>query len=111
MERPALKRLLEDIKTGKVQIVVVYKVDRLTRSVDVLDAYGGPEARWSRNANGGLRRSAPCAFPIRPSRALARVEKRVFTLYRERFRLCRSPRALNCAPIWRITFGPKRMDE
>jgi hypothetical protein len=26
MERPALKRLLEDIKTGKVQIVVVYKI-------------------------------------------------------------------------------------
>ena len=47
MERPALKRLLADIKTGKVQIVVVYKVDRLTRSladfakiVDVLDAHG-----------------------------------------------------------------------
>jgi len=46
MERPALKRLLEDIKTGKVQTVVVYKVDRLTRSlsdfakiVDVLDAH------------------------------------------------------------------------
>src|SRR5271157_4568409 len=45
MERPALKRLLEDITAGKVQIVVVYKVDRLTRSladfakiVDVLDA-------------------------------------------------------------------------
>jgi len=32
MERPALKRLLADIKSGKVQIVVVYKVDRLTRS-------------------------------------------------------------------------------
>ena len=28
MERPALKRLLEDIAAGKVQIVVVYKVDR-----------------------------------------------------------------------------------
>ena len=46
MERPALKRLLEDIKAGKVQTVVVYKVDRLTRSlsdfakiVDVLDAH------------------------------------------------------------------------
>jgi site-specific DNA recombinase len=46
MERPALKRLLEDITAGKVQIVVVYKVDRLTRSladfakiVDVLDAH------------------------------------------------------------------------
>lgn len=46
LERPALKRLLADIKSGKVQIVVVYKVDRLTRSladfakiVDVLDAH------------------------------------------------------------------------
>ena len=47
MERPALQRLLTDIKAGKVQIVVVYKVDRLTRSladfakiVDVFDAHG-----------------------------------------------------------------------
>ena len=47
MERPALQRLLAEIKAGKVQIVVVYKVDRLTRSladfakiVDVFDAHG-----------------------------------------------------------------------
>lgn len=33
MERPALKRLLEDIDAGKVNVVVVYKVDRLTRSL------------------------------------------------------------------------------
>jgi DNA invertase Pin-like site-specific DNA recombinase len=46
MERPALQRLLSDIKAGKIQIIVVYKVDRLTRSladfakiVDVLDAH------------------------------------------------------------------------
>ena len=46
MERPALLRLLNDIKAGKVQTVVVYKVDRLTRSladfakiVDVLDEH------------------------------------------------------------------------
>ena len=46
MERPALQRLLADIEAGKVQIIVVYKVDRLTRSladfakiVDVLDAH------------------------------------------------------------------------
>ena len=30
MERPALQRLLEDIKSGLVDVVVVYKVDRLT---------------------------------------------------------------------------------
>lgn len=33
MERPALKRLLEDIKSGTVQMVVVYKIDRLSRSL------------------------------------------------------------------------------
>lgn len=33
MERPALKLLLEDIDRGRVDVVVVYKVDRLTRSL------------------------------------------------------------------------------
>jgi DNA invertase Pin-like site-specific DNA recombinase len=33
MERPALKRLVDDIKAGKVQMVVVYKIDRLSRSL------------------------------------------------------------------------------
>jgi site-specific DNA recombinase len=47
MERPALKRILEDIRARKIDIVVVYKVDRLTRSladfakiVEVFDAHG-----------------------------------------------------------------------
>jgi DNA invertase Pin-like site-specific DNA recombinase len=31
MDRPALRRLLADVSSGRVQIVVVYKVDRLTR--------------------------------------------------------------------------------
>lgn len=46
MERPALKRLLSDIERGKVDTVVTYKVDRLTRSladfakmVDIFDAH------------------------------------------------------------------------
>jgi DNA invertase Pin-like site-specific DNA recombinase len=33
MERPALRQLLFDIRAGSVDIVVVYKVDRLTRSL------------------------------------------------------------------------------
>ena len=33
MERPALQQLLTDIQAGKVDIVVVYKIDRLTRSL------------------------------------------------------------------------------
>ncbi len=45
MERPGLKRLLGDVRSGKVDVIVVYKVDRLTRAlsdfakiVDTLDA-------------------------------------------------------------------------
>src|SRR5689334_2312180 len=33
LERPALQRLLADIRTGRIDILVVYKVDRLTRSL------------------------------------------------------------------------------
>jgi DNA invertase Pin-like site-specific DNA recombinase len=57
MERPALQRLLTDIKAGKVQIVVVYKVDRLTRSlsdfakiVDLLDAHNASFVSFLRNS-------------------------------------------------------------
>ena len=32
MDRPALQRLLADIAAGRVDIVVVYKIDRLTRN-------------------------------------------------------------------------------
>jgi DNA invertase Pin-like site-specific DNA recombinase len=47
MERPALQSLLTDIQARKVDVVVVYKVDRLTRSladfaklVELFDAHG-----------------------------------------------------------------------
>jgi site-specific DNA recombinase len=47
LQRPALTKLLEDISAGKVDLVVVYKVDRLTRSlsdfakiVEAFDAKG-----------------------------------------------------------------------
>ena len=46
MDRPAFKELLEDIKQNKIDIVVVYKVDRLTRSlmdfakiIEIFDAH------------------------------------------------------------------------
>ena len=46
IDRPALQELISDIKAGLVDVIVVYKVDRLTRSltdfaklVDVFDAY------------------------------------------------------------------------
>ncbi len=33
LERPALKKLMEDIERGQIDIVVVYKIDRLSRSL------------------------------------------------------------------------------
>jgi len=46
MERPALQRLLKDIKAGRIDMIVVYKIDRLSRSladfakmVEVFDAH------------------------------------------------------------------------
>src|SRR4029077_1133608 len=32
-DRPALQRLLGDVRSGKIDVIVVYKVDRLTRSL------------------------------------------------------------------------------
>jgi DNA invertase Pin-like site-specific DNA recombinase len=47
MERPGLKQLLSEVEAGKVDVIVLYKVDRLTRSladfariVEVLDGAG-----------------------------------------------------------------------
>ncbi|WP_295492010.1 recombinase family protein [uncultured Ralstonia sp.] len=47
MDRPALKRLMADIEAGKIDVVVIYKIDRLTRSladfskmVEVFERYG-----------------------------------------------------------------------
>lgn len=47
LERPALQQLLEDVKAGKINVIVVYKIDRLTRSladfaklVEIFDQHG-----------------------------------------------------------------------
>ena len=46
-DRPDLQRLLDDIRSRKIDVIVVYKVDRLTRSlvdfaklVELFDAHG-----------------------------------------------------------------------
>ena len=42
-DRPALKRLMEDVRRGKVDVICVYKIDRLSRSLhdfaDMLDFF------------------------------------------------------------------------
>jgi site-specific DNA recombinase len=47
MERPALLRLLDEVRAGRVDVVIVYKIDRLTRSladfakmVEIFDRHG-----------------------------------------------------------------------
>ena len=47
LDRPALQQLLADVRAGKIDIVLVYKVDRLTRSladfaklIELFDAHG-----------------------------------------------------------------------
>src|SRR3954452_7218754 len=47
LERPALRRLLADIEQGRIDVIVVYKIDRLSRSlmdfaklVETMEAHG-----------------------------------------------------------------------
>jgi site-specific DNA recombinase len=47
MERPALQRLLQEVRAGRIHCIVVYKVDRLSRSLlhfarlmEIFDAHG-----------------------------------------------------------------------
>ncbi len=58
MNRPALKRLFEDIRAGKVDMIVVYKIDRLTRSltdfskmVELFDEYNVSFVSVTQNFN------------------------------------------------------------
>src|SRR5262245_49816570 len=53
LERPALQQLLVDVRSGRIDIVLVYKVDRLTRSLaqePLLYRRGGVSGRGSPRA-------------------------------------------------------------
>ena len=77
MDRPALQQLLADITAGRVGTVVVYKIDRLTRSladfakiVEILDARGasfvsvcfGDAAVQHDNVDGALDAQCPAVL-------------------------------------------------
>ena len=67
-DRPALRRLLADITAGRIDIVVVYKIDRLTRSltdiakiVETLDARGASFVSVTQQFNTtNMARCQPC---------------------------------------------------
>ena len=81
IDRPALQRLLKDIEAGLIDVVVVYKIDRLTRSladfaklVEVFDC----EIRLVRRRHAAVQHhhlhgpaDAQCAAVLRPVRARA----------------------------------------
>jgi DNA invertase Pin-like site-specific DNA recombinase len=63
MDRPALQQLLANITEGRVDTVVVYKIDRLTRSlagfakiVEILDTKGASSATQQFNTTSSMRR-------------------------------------------------------
>ena len=81
LERPALQRLLADIETRKLDTVLVYKVDRLTRSladfaklIELFEAHGGGAGRTPSPCAGDRtalcrRRYPPLAGLFSPGRA------------------------------------------
>jgi hypothetical protein len=73
MERPALQGLLVDIRAGRIDILVIYKVDRLTQSlanfarlVEIFDAQDATfvplRSSSIRRANPGLVKAASHQF-------------------------------------------------
>src|ERR1700736_5773188 len=92
MERPALQGLLADIRAGRIDIVVVYKVDRLTRSladfaklVELFDAQGASFVSVTQQFNtttsmGRLTLNVLLSFPVRTGghrRAHSRQDRRL----------------------------------
>ena len=79
MDRPALHQLLADITAGRVDTVVVYKIDRLTRSladfakiVEILDARGASFVSVTQQFNTTTsmgRLTSTCCCPSRSSSA------------------------------------------
>ena len=60
LDRPALQHLLDDVGSGRIDQIVVYKIDRLTRSlsdfakiVDILDAAGASFVSVTQSFNTG----------------------------------------------------------
>ena len=66
LERPALQHLLADIAAGRVDVVVVYKVDRLIRAladfvrlVETFDTHHTPRSDGWRRRGSPAARNAP----------------------------------------------------
>jgi DNA invertase Pin-like site-specific DNA recombinase len=95
-DRPNLQRLLEDVRARKIDVIVVYKVDRLTRSladfaklVELFDAHGVSFVSVTRQFNtttsmGRLTLNVLLSF----AQFERCTRRRVWTLYRRRAVRC-----------------------
>jgi DNA invertase Pin-like site-specific DNA recombinase len=95
-DRPALQRLLEDVRAEKIDIIVVYKVDRLTRSladfaklVELFDKHGVSFVSVTQHFNTTCpcRKSNPNILMMKPAENLPRLDASDW---------------LNCAPNRRV---------
>src|SRR5271169_2688951 len=93
LERPALQQLIADIRAGRIDIVVVYKVDRLNRSpadfarlVELFDAQGVSFVSVTQqfNTTSSMRR-----MPLNVLRSVAQFEREV-TGHRIRYKIAAS---------------------
>jgi len=74
LDRPALQNLLTDVRAGKITVVVVYKVDRLTRSladfaklVELFDQYAVSFVSITQSFNTTSSIRLACPLPGRSS--------------------------------------------
>ena len=88
MERPALQRLLADLAAGRVDTVVVYKIDRLTRSL--ADIARVAQDRYAQGRRQSLSRRRRCADRCGRGRQAARRQELVSGRHVERKRTSRS---------------------
>ena len=98
LERPALRQLLTDIRAGRIDIVVVYKVDRLTRSladfarlVEIFDAqavsFVSVTQQFNTTSSMGASRST-CCCPLPSSNARSPASASATRLPHRRKRAC-----------------------
>ena len=76
LERPALKRLLDDIRQDQIDVIVVYRIARLSRSlmdfamlVEVMDAHAVSRFGSRRSASSNSLKSTSLLSLQRPSGA------------------------------------------
>ena len=94
LERPALQKLLAEVRASKIDIIVVYKVDRLTRSladfaklVELFDQHSVSfvSVTQSFNTTSSMGRLTPISLSLRhPLRALCYGNIAVFSTTRTR---------------------------